>query len=396
MTKIFEISNFSDIESLWKFSQPETMNLEFKQDLSKDGKEIAKDISSFANSEGGVIIYGIEEENERAKESNGMKIGGNAEKIQQIVSSSIAPPLPIEIISVNVKQDDLSINEFLVVKIPKSPFMIHQVTTTSKFYVRNNTTTNQHKFESFEMKENEIALRYEHRFSLKQEQTASIETKENQIANTVGWQSYFLISVLPHVQIPDSLNITPDYYKKLFMTNDSWVIYNDIPESSGRSIPNYDGRSSDPFNIEKAYFEINNSRSIHFCRKISSDANISMYTPMFVVGSLIHLANRIFQESGYYGGSTFRLAVNGSITTDTNVDHNHLPNGGRTVSDFIIHHEMNRFPIQINNEYQKIFQKYFEALHIDNAVHIFRDSTIQRVFAGLEASDARLTKSNTA
>lgn len=32
MTKIFEISNFLDIESLWKFSQPETMNLEFTLD----------------------------------------------------------------------------------------------------------------------------------------------------------------------------------------------------------------------------------------------------------------------------------------------------------------------------------------------------------------------------
>lgn len=46
MTKIFEISNFLDIESFWKFAQPETMNLEFKQDLSKDGKEIAKDIAN--------------------------------------------------------------------------------------------------------------------------------------------------------------------------------------------------------------------------------------------------------------------------------------------------------------------------------------------------------------
>ena len=92
---LFAISEFQDLESLWTNNQIETPNLEYKSQISPG--EVAKDISSFANAEGGIVIYGIEEDQGRAQQSTGIDRGQNSERIQQIVSSSTAPEVPMTI-----------------------------------------------------------------------------------------------------------------------------------------------------------------------------------------------------------------------------------------------------------------------------------------------------------
>ena len=259
MNGIFSILTYSDVQSLWKNSQNETLNLEFKKEMSSDSKEIAKDISSFANAEGGIIIYGIEENNGKAIKSNGIAVDQNSERIQQIISSSTSPAVPIDIISIS-SEEKTSEKEFVIVKIPKSPFMIHQVTTASKYYIRNNTITTAHIYQPFEMKENEIALRYENRFRAKQEQEDFLRKKEQKIVKELGWNAYILISVVPHVRIPNSIKVTNESFRNLFVNPNSMVIYNDFPGESAAisSMPNYDGRSSDPHAIKRDYFEIDN------------------------------------------------------------------------------------------------------------------------------------------
>jgi len=73
----------------------ESMSLEFKSGASlkknDSGKqEIAKDVSAFANSEGGVLIYGIEEENHvatRLSPFNGNEF--TKEWLEQVIMSNI-------------------------------------------------------------------------------------------------------------------------------------------------------------------------------------------------------------------------------------------------------------------------------------------------------------------
>jgi len=399
VNNIFTISLYEDISSLWQNNQNETLNLEFKSEVSSDSKEIAKDVSSFANAEGGIIIYGISEDNGKAVEGDGIDIGQNSERIQQIISSSTSPNVPLEIVQIDVPptENSNSRREFLVVKIPKSPFMIHQVTTNSKYYIRNNTITTSHIYEPMEMKENEIALRYENRFRAKKDQINFLIEKEKQIAKELNWNAYVLISIVPHVRIPDSIKITRDFFLSLFVTENSTVIYNDLPgeANSTSSIPNYDGRSSDPHTVRRDYFEIDNDRSIHFCRKIDTEFQLNMFPAMFLSGPMLHLANRVLTETGYYGGSTFRIMVNGSITTETDVGYSEISTGGRTVSDFEIQHELPYSPIKVNEEFSKIFEKYFQALHIDNSLELFKNSTIKTVLEGLDASESRLGNEDT-
>ena len=61
-----EIITEEDINQLISTKTEESIHLDFKQAeaLSKNDKkksEIAKDISAFANSDGGIVIYGLKE-----------------------------------------------------------------------------------------------------------------------------------------------------------------------------------------------------------------------------------------------------------------------------------------------------------------------------------------------
>ena len=53
---------YKDInELLYIQEERESQNLDYKREFHKDGKEFAKDITAFANSDGGHIIFGIDE-----------------------------------------------------------------------------------------------------------------------------------------------------------------------------------------------------------------------------------------------------------------------------------------------------------------------------------------------
>ncbi|MDN3669776.1 ATP-binding protein [Echinicola jeungdonensis] len=85
----------SDIQSLIDNEVEESIYLDFKASdaLGKtDGKkkEISKDVASFANSDGGIIIYGIKEENHKANSFT--YIDGNEftkEWLERVINSSI-------------------------------------------------------------------------------------------------------------------------------------------------------------------------------------------------------------------------------------------------------------------------------------------------------------------
>lgn len=126
MDFLFNISTYDQIKSLWTNAQRETIKLEFKSEISSTNDEIAKDISSFANAEGGIIIYGIKEDTGRAVYSEGILIQKgriNSDRIQHIVSSSISPPLEVRILSIDVLDEDgnpILNKEFIIIRIPKS------------------------------------------------------------------------------------------------------------------------------------------------------------------------------------------------------------------------------------------------------------------------------------
>lgn len=135
----------------------ETIHIDFKSSgaLSKEDakkREISKDVASFANSDGGIIIYGISEKNHKA--SHFSYIDGNIftkEWLEQVISSTINRNIPgLKIYPVrkggNIEQS------LYIVQIPASLEAPH-MSKDKRFYKRFN-------FESVMMEEYEVRSLY--------------------------------------------------------------------------------------------------------------------------------------------------------------------------------------------------------------------------------------------
>ena len=137
----FELRSYSleDVNYLINNEVEESVHLDYKDGaaLKKDDKgkiDITKDVSSFANSDGGILIYGISEQNHKpVKISPFDGRSFTKEWLEQIISN-IQPHIKgVEIFPIRI---DGNISESIyVVKIPRSYNAPHMA-TDNKYYKR--------------------------------------------------------------------------------------------------------------------------------------------------------------------------------------------------------------------------------------------------------------------
>ena len=151
----FEKTEYSidDITTLIDNEAEESVHLDFKAagSLSKDDKkkaEIAKDVSAFANSDGGIVVYGIEERDHKAYALS--YIDGNTytkEWLEQVIQDNIQRR--IEGLEIFPIRDNGDITKSIyIVKIPRSSNTPH-MSADKCYYKRNN-------FRSVKMEEYEV------------------------------------------------------------------------------------------------------------------------------------------------------------------------------------------------------------------------------------------------
>jgi hypothetical protein len=137
---------WEDITSFFQESQPETNNIEFKsfgEQLDKGFDIIYKEVTSFLNSDGGLIIWGAPQEKRSEKKKEKISQGElcptksvlEKDRIIQKIISNISP-MP-QGISVN-PLDDGNGNYICVIEIKKSQ-QAHQYNGT--YYIRIDATT---------------------------------------------------------------------------------------------------------------------------------------------------------------------------------------------------------------------------------------------------------------
>jgi len=134
--------NTTRLEALISENVPENRELEFKELIivNNDGekKEFLYDVSSFANANGGSIIYGIKELNGTAQSI--VSINENIDKLicklENLLRDNVEPRI-IGMLIYEVKS--LKNGSVIVIEVPKSWQGPHQVTyqRTNKFYSRN-------------------------------------------------------------------------------------------------------------------------------------------------------------------------------------------------------------------------------------------------------------------
>lgn len=152
-----EILTEEDIKQLISLKVEESIHLDFKQSdsLGKNDKkklELAKDVSAFANSAGGFIVYGLIEKNHVADSLSfidGDKI--TKEWIEQVIQTRIQRKIEgLKITPVRINNDLQK--SIYIIKIPESSLAPH-MTSDKRFYKRYN-------FESVQMEEYEIRNLY--------------------------------------------------------------------------------------------------------------------------------------------------------------------------------------------------------------------------------------------
>ncbi|MFC1870999.1 helix-turn-helix domain-containing protein, partial [Chloroflexota bacterium] len=121
------------IQLLIKNKIEESVTLEYKRELDNDNKEIAKDKSALANTEGGNIIYGVRTQDRIPTEINWLLGNGTEERIQKIIMSTIQPTLKeVEVIRVANPSEDAE--AIFIANVPKSPHAPHMV--LNRYYTR--------------------------------------------------------------------------------------------------------------------------------------------------------------------------------------------------------------------------------------------------------------------
>jgi hypothetical protein len=135
----------NDLKGLVDAGVPEGFNIEYKRDCygnsDSDKKEVLKDISSFANSFGGHLIIGIEENKGLPIIIRGLqKINPDAEvqRLENLIRDGIEP----RITGIKIKTVSIASGDFvIVIRIPRSWNPPHRVRAgnVNRFYVRNSS-----------------------------------------------------------------------------------------------------------------------------------------------------------------------------------------------------------------------------------------------------------------
>lgn len=119
----------------------ENTYLDFKRDLpSRDARgtqDLVADVSAFANSTGGDLIYGIDEDGE-GQASRIVPQAGNMDeevrRVQDVLMNNIEPRVPgLQVISIAVEAGFV-----LIIRVPQSWAGPHRVRTNNAFYLREN------------------------------------------------------------------------------------------------------------------------------------------------------------------------------------------------------------------------------------------------------------------
>lgn len=202
--------SWDDVETLINNSVQEDINLDFKdgRSLVKDDKkynEISKDVAAFANTNGGLLIYGIseakEDKNDKGKASQVSFVDSTAfsvEKLDLIIRQKIKKPIDgVKIFPVYKNEDPKQCVYF--VKIPES-YQGPHMSADHKFYKRSNC-------ECVPMEEFEVEQVYKKILSPKLLIDNSIFKKESEY----NWENYATYSF--QANIINNSQTTGEHYK---------------------------------------------------------------------------------------------------------------------------------------------------------------------------------------
>jgi len=271
--------------------------LDYKEELLDDEK-LLKQVSAFANTHGGFLVFGIKESGKGGYPVSLFGIDRsviNKERMEQIVLSNVYPRLYIRTKIIEHDSDRV----FLVLQIPDSYLKPHMNSRDNKYYRR-------HQFEALPMTETEVGEAYRRRFT-------GYEKVENYISEVLFLKKFLSPSIIGQiVVIPTTLNRMIDISREEF----DWINILDLrPKIAGLTyvpsspIPSTYGvkceaLSSSP-RIFREKLEIHRNGCVHYLRNFGesiSDRILFLYHVFCL--KLLHtfqFASSIYQRYNFFG-----------------------------------------------------------------------------------------------
>ena len=139
-TKEIEKITYQDVVDFCTEKHRESVHLDYKREIKGDG--LAKTLSAMANTWGGIIVVGVEDDDSEPK----LPIRGTLykkglrEQINNIVLGNITPPIFPE---VQICLDDKKKKSLIVIRVPQSNMTPHAVNGNTKVYFRTDTSNEQ-------------------------------------------------------------------------------------------------------------------------------------------------------------------------------------------------------------------------------------------------------------
>lgn len=113
--------------------------LDFKEDFGSKTKEIAKDVSSFANANGGFLIYGIDDDKNICGVDKITNDRGVVEWFNQAVSGNVEPSVfYYDPSCIEIPESDKIV---IIIEIPESSKKPHMLTSDYRYYTRINDSS---------------------------------------------------------------------------------------------------------------------------------------------------------------------------------------------------------------------------------------------------------------
>ncbi|MDH2902214.1 MAG: ATP-binding protein [archaeon] len=221
----------SDVESFIQKKIEENLNLDYTRiDAFNNKEDITKEVSSFANSDGGLMILGVEEKDENGHKVPDKITWGRAdlskEKLESILTSNVQPSIVgVRIFPIRNQSREV----IFLIDIPQSENRPH-MSSDHKYYRRQNfqKLPMQH-FEVVEQIRRNETIRREHALFLI---GAPLDTLRESIRTTDSGEILSLWAVQPDVFVTYSTHLTePDTIEKGLLLSHIQSGYSDLYRS---------------------------------------------------------------------------------------------------------------------------------------------------------------------
>lgn len=217
LKKSFDDITYKDIEHFIKLRIPESDSLDYKGDILQKNsklkaKDFGKDVSSFANTSGGWLIYGVEtdkSDDETLPRAQNAIVGirdypGLSEKIENLILSSISPKPYFRMKKVSIPKKDKCL--FLIHVYPAYNH-VHMVSLKNehRFYKR-------YEYQAIPMDYYEVLHKFEDIGKSEIYRSNKIEILSNQILDrcAIGNTNFMRLVVSPKIPLENHFN---DYNK---------------------------------------------------------------------------------------------------------------------------------------------------------------------------------------